>query len=101
MSGYSPQGCKESDTIEWLSMHARCGWTSLHGSYYNCKMLFSINHQKTFKGQSLLLTSPGGYVACLGPHRKVMSGERELGPGVIFLSGSRIGDLVFLRFTLY
>ena len=40
-------------------------------------------------------------MACLGPHRKVMSGERELGPGVIFLSGSRIGDLVFLRFTLY
>lgn len=40
-------------------------------------------------------------MACLGPHRKVVGGERELGPGVMYVSGSRVRGLGFLRFTLY
>lgn len=38
-------------------------WTSSCGSYYDCKMNLSKNHQGTLENQGSLLLSPGWYVA--------------------------------------
>ena len=47
------------------------------GSYYDCKTHFSKSHQRTLKKKhGLLLTGPGGYMACVEPHSEVMGRKR-------------------------
>lgn len=91
-----------------------CDWTGPCGFYCDWKTPLAIT---PLKGQDFLLTDPGKHVACLGPHREAVDvgcgdGERERAgggwgrgaerePGVLLLLESRVGELVFHRFTLY
>lgn len=55
-----------------------CGRAGPCGSYCDCKVAFSNNHQDTLKKKKgLLLSGPGNYVGHLVPHSKVMGAKRE------------------------
>ena len=79
-----------------------CVWISACGSYYDCKMPFSYNHQGALKkkNRGLLLTRPGNYTWTWG-HTVWLWAEGEcLGLGSAFI-GVKDGGLGFLRLTLF
>ena len=45
-----------------------CGWTGPCGSYYDRKMPLDTLIRQLWSRQGLLLTGPGGYMTCPGPH---------------------------------
>lgn len=65
--------------------------------YYDCKTLFSNNHQETEKkNKGLLLTirEPGNFTAYLGLHSEMGAVKRELeehGPVFLLVLGLRVG----------
>ena len=73
-----------------------CVWISACGSYYDCKMPFSYNHQGALKkkNKGLFLTRPGNYTAHLGPHSVVMGRGRVPGPWFCFYWRQRWGPRV-------
>ena len=76
-----------------------CGWISPWGPY-DCKTYCSNNHGGTLNKQHPLFTSPGGYMAHLGPQARSQV-EGVCRPRVLPLSGLRVKCLGFHRFTLH
>ena len=81
-----------------------CSWMGPCGSYYDCKMLLSNNHQEALKKhKGLLLVRPGNHTAC-GGHRTRLQRERErahvtsLGFCLYWGLGGVLG---FLQLSLY
>ena len=79
-------------------------WTSSCGSYYDCKMNLSKNHQGTLEKQGSLLISPGWYIAHNSHTERswgVEDGETECESGVLPLLGSRTEYSGFHKLILY
>lgn len=74
-----------------------CVWADLCGSY-DCKTSSAKTIRKLWRKPGLLLTCPGGSVACLGPHREVLS--RECTGIMVSLIGIKVGPRAS-GFTLY
>lgn len=70
-------------------------WTCQLGSYYDCKMLLSNNHQGTLeKKKDLLLPCLGGYITHPALHSKVMG--RVSRPGTLLLLWLKVRCLRFM-----
>ena len=96
--GHSP-GPEGNPHRHWLFQSQCCGWTGPDGSYCDCKMLLSNNHQGTLKEQGLLLTALGEHLAHWShTARSLVEGDRVQ---VLLLLRSRVGCLGFCRFPLY